>query len=121
MTDVADKKASTSARGFAPDVGLRDRAGVVKEREGRSMIPRSVGGRKVAVAALVAGATMAQAPTPARAWGRQGHRAAGRIADAYLTPKARAGVKALLRAGESLADASTVADDELRHDVRKSP
>lgn len=50
-------------------------------------------------------------PREVRAWGPRGHRVAGRVAEARLTPKAKAAVKALLEPGESLADASTWADD----------
>jgi hypothetical protein len=40
-----------------------------------------------------------------------GHRVAGRVAEARLTPAARAAVRDLLESGESLADASTWADE----------
>jgi len=51
---------------------------------------------------------------PARqalAWGRMAHRASTRLAETRLTPKARALVRELLEPGESLADASTWADE----------
>jgi hypothetical protein len=53
-------------------------------------------------------------PTPAFAWGRNGHRASARLAESRLTPEARAAVRALLDEGESLADASTWADEHSR-------
>ena len=51
---------------------------------------------------------------PARealAWGRMAHRAATRLAETRLTPKARLLIRELLGPGESLADASTWADE----------
>jgi nuclease S1 len=54
---------------------------------------------------------------PARqalAWGRMAHRAATRLAETRLTPQARAAIRELLEPGESLADASTWADDNTR-------
>ena len=51
---------------------------------------------------------------PARqalAWGRMGHRASTQLAETRLTPKARALIRELLEPGESLADASTWADE----------
>jgi hypothetical protein len=56
---------------------------------------------------------------PAWGWGRLGHRVAGKIAEARLTPSARAAVLALLEPGESLADVSTWAD-EVRRDMPES-
>ena len=53
------------------------------------------------------------------AWGRLGHRLTARIAERNLNPKARAAVKALLEAGESMADASTWADEH-RRDIKGS-
>ncbi len=51
---------------------------------------------------------------PALAWGRNAHRAAARLAESRLTPEARALVRELLDDGESLADASTWADEHSR-------
>jgi nuclease S1 len=54
---------------------------------------------------------------PARqalAWGRMAHRAATRLAESRLTPQARAAIRDLLEPGESLADASTWADENNR-------
>jgi hypothetical protein len=52
-----------------------------------------------------------QVATPAWAWGRLGHRVISRIAENHLTPKAKAAIAALLTEGESMADASTWADE----------
>jgi hypothetical protein len=43
-------------------------------------------------------------PSPAWAWGRQGHRIVGQIAEARLTPEARAAVEQLLGEGKHLSD-----------------
>jgi hypothetical protein len=51
-----------------------------------------------------------QSVTPAWAWGRLGHR----LAERHLTPKGEAAIAALLEPGESLADASTWADEHKR-------
>jgi hypothetical protein len=51
---------------------------------------------------------------PARqalAWGRMAHRASTRLAETRLTPQARVLIRELLEPGESLADASTWADE----------
>jgi nuclease S1 len=47
----------------------------------------------------------------ALAWGRKGHRASARLAESRLSPSALAAVRELLEKGESLADASTWADE----------
>jgi hypothetical protein len=52
-----------------------------------------------------------QSATPAWAWGRLGHRVIAQIAEKRLTPKAKEAVKSLLADGESMADASTWADE----------
>lgn len=52
--------------------------------------------------------------TPAFAWGQNGHRVTGAIAEQHLTPSARRQVRALLGV-ETLAEASTWAD-EMRSD-----
>jgi nuclease S1 len=56
---------------------------------------------------------------PAFAWGRLGHRASAKLAESRLNPAARAAIRSLLEPGESLADASTWAD-ERRDDFPKS-
>ncbi len=62
--------------------------------------------RKSLVAlALIAGLAAA----PAYAWGQQGHRIVGKLADSFLTTEARQGIASLLE-NESLAEASTWAD-----------
>ncbi len=57
---------------------------------------------------------LSQSPTAARAWGRIGHRAAAKLAESQLSPAARTAVRQLLEPGESLADASTWADEHRR-------
>lgn len=52
-----------------------------------------------------------QMSAPAWAWGRLGHRVIARFAEKNLNPKAKAAVAALLDEGESIADASTWADE----------
>jgi hypothetical protein len=53
-------------------------------------------------------------PSPALAWGRLGHRLTARVAEQRLSPNARLAVASLLEPGESMADASTWADDHKR-------
>jgi len=55
-----------------------------------------------------------QTAPPAWAWGRLGHRVTTRIAEKYLNAKAKAEVKTLLAERETLADASTWADEHMR-------
>lgn len=57
----------------------------------------------------------------AHAWGRIGHRAAAKLAEARLTPEARAAIRDLLDVGESLADASTWADEHRREIPESGP
>jgi hypothetical protein len=55
---------------------------------------------------------------PAWAWGRTGHRVIAKLAERHLTDQIKAEIKALLEPGESLADASTWADEvrgRMRH------
>jgi hypothetical protein len=59
------------------------------------------------------------ATPPAVAWGRLGHRVISQIAEKQLTPAARAAIAELLEPGESLADASTWAD-EVRGRMRET-
>jgi nuclease S1 len=47
-------------------------------------------------------------------WGRMAHRASAKLADSRLSPRARAAIRDLLEPGESLADASTWADENSR-------
>lgn len=63
---------------------------------------------------VLIGALIAATPRPAGAWGRLGHRASARLAESRLSPRARAIVRDLLEPGESLADASTWADEHSR-------
>jgi nuclease S1 len=59
-----------------------------------------------------------QSASRAWAWGRVGHRVIAKLAERHLTERAKAEIKALLEPGESLADASTWADEvrgKMRH------
>ncbi len=58
---------------------------------------------------LLLGLVIIYLPVKSMAWGAEGHRIAGLIAKSYLTPKARAAVKAILR-DTSIAIASNWAD-----------
>jgi len=58
---------------------------------------------------LVLGFAIVYAPLQSRAWGLEGHRICGQIAESYLTPKARLAIKAIL-GDESIAIASNWAD-----------
>jgi nuclease S1 len=49
---------------------------------------------------------------PAQAWGPRGHRVATRVAEARLTPQARAGIRELLHEGDTLLDVCNWADHE---------
>ena len=70
------------------------------------------------IVALTLLAALQTAP-PVWAWGRLGHRLTARIAERNLNPKARVAVQALLEEGESMADASTWADEH-RRDIKGS-
>jgi nuclease S1 len=52
-----------------------------------------------------------QTATPVRAGGRLGHRVPALTAEKHMNPKATEAIKALLEEGETLADASTWADE----------
>lgn len=67
-----------------------------------------------AAAATLALITLILVPATAAAWGPNGHRVVGRIAEGHLSPEARRGVEAIL-GSESLARVSTWAD-EIRSD-----
>jgi len=54
----------------------------------------------------------AGSPVPAWAWGRIGHRVAAKMAEEYLTPRARDGINALLGNKIRLADIATWADEQ---------
>jgi hypothetical protein len=60
---------------------------------------------------IIALLAAAHTASPAWAWGRLGHRVISRLAEKDLTPKATGAIKALLDERESLADASTCADE----------
>src|SRR5471032_1229796 len=58
---------------------------------------------------LVLGVSLLYTPIATIAWGMEGHRISGQVADSYLTPKARLAIKAIL-GDESIAMASNWAD-----------
>jgi hypothetical protein len=58
---------------------------------------------------LILGIIIIYAPLQSMAWGAEGHRIAGQIADSYLTPKARKAIEAIL-GNESIAITSNWAD-----------
>jgi len=58
---------------------------------------------------------------PVWAWGRLGHRVISRFAEQRLTPKAKAAIAVLLDEGESIADASTWADENRRRLPKTAP
>lgn len=55
-------------------------------------------------------------PGEVHAWGAHGHRIAARVAEARLTPEARAEIRGLLNQGDTLVDIANWADHE-GHDV----
>ncbi len=75
-------------------------------------------GRRLLVVALAALLVVEAAPA-VRAWGPLGHRVIGKLAERKLNPKAKAAVAGLLEQAETMADASTWADEHLR-DLPKS-
>lgn len=72
----------------------------------------------LALAVLVSG--LLAAPR-AYAWGKVGHRASARLTESRLTPAALAAVKELLEPGETLADASTWADEMRKDNPETAP
>jgi len=84
---------------------------------GRSGTRLLSSGLLVALTVLVA----AHSATPAWAWGRLGHRVISRLAEKNLNPKAKAAIAALLDESESLADASTWADENRRRLPKTAP
>lgn len=70
--------------------------------------------RHLIAASILAVAAVLGSSTSALAWGRNGHRAAAALTESRLTPAASAAVKALLDPNESLAAASTWADEVRR-------
>jgi hypothetical protein len=62
-----------------------------------------------------------QLASPAWAWGRTGHRVISKLAERHLTDQANAEIKALLGPSESLADASTWADEHRREMPTTAP
>ena len=54
---------------------------------------------------------LVQMPAPIWAWGRIDHRITSRLAEKRLNPNVKATIAALLEEGESIAEASTWADE----------
>jgi hypothetical protein len=73
------------------------------------------------IAAMMALSMLLLPASPAWAWGRLGHRVISRIAEKQLNAKAKAAVAALLEEGESIADASTWADEHRRELPKTAP
>jgi hypothetical protein len=69
---------------------------------------------RMLIAATSATLLIATLTPSALGWGRTAHRASARLADSRLSPRARDAVRGLLDQGESLADASTWADENSR-------
>jgi hypothetical protein len=64
---------------------------------------------------VVVGLSCVGVARPVHAWGRLGHRASAQLAQSQLTQSARQTIRELLEPGESLADASTWADENSRN------
>jgi nuclease S1 len=60
-------------------------------------------------------------PRPVQAWGKLGHRVSARLAEARLTPEAKAVIRDLLDPAETLADAATWPDDHRRNIPNTGP
>jgi nuclease S1 len=75
--------------------------------------------RRSKFALAVALLAMGVMAPPVLAWGRLGHRVIFRLAEQHLTPHAKVAVAGVLAPGESLADASTWAED-VRGQMRES-
>jgi hypothetical protein len=75
---------------------------------------RQFGSVAAAVALLVVGAA-----SPCWTWGPVGHRVITKLAERHLTERAQAEIRTPLEPGESMADASTWAD-EIRGKVRRT-
>jgi hypothetical protein len=73
-----------------------------------------IGLRTMAVLVMLGSACLGL-PSVALGWGRLGHRASAGFAESRLSPRARAIIRDLLEPGESLADASTWADENSRN------
>ncbi|QQL49735.1 S1/P1 nuclease [Mucilaginibacter ginkgonis] len=64
---------------------------------------------KLSIKNIIAAIAIMYLPLQSMAWGQEGHRICGQIADSYLSPKARKAVQAIL-GNESVAISSTWAD-----------
>jgi nuclease S1 len=95
-----DRESRPATRQFAEGAVLQS------NRPGRWVSPLS---SFVAAVLLVLAAA-----SPVLAWGRIAHRASAKLAESRLSPRTRALIRDLLEPGESLADASTWADEHSR-------
>ena len=102
---------------------MRSESGMELSRKQVSSAPERVprtrgrigrGLRARVVVCLIVSSLAFGSARPALAWGRMAHRAATRLAETRLTPRTRAAVRDLLDEGESMADASTWADENSR-------
>ena len=93
---------------------MPSKAAPTRSTAGRA-VSSTIGRRRLVatVFALLAVVVVATPPS-VLAWGRNAHRAPARLAESRLTPEARAVIRDLLDEGESLADASTWADEHSR-------
>jgi nuclease S1 len=86
----------------------------------RGIMPKRTPFRSWFIVAIAALITL-QSATPVWAWGRLGHRVISRLAEARLTPTAKAAIAELLEPGESLADASLWADENRERLPKTAP
>lgn len=84
------------------------------ERRVATKLQRRPRPRHRIVVLLIVSTLASGVESPAFGWGRMAHRAATRLAESRLTPRTRAAVRDLLEEGESMADASTWADENSR-------
>ncbi len=96
--------------GWGHDPGIRRHAPL----RSRPRTPTGCQGLRAVVIWLIMSALIAGSPPTAHAWGRLGHRASARLTESRLSPRARALIQDLLEPDESLADASTWADEHSR-------
>lgn len=118
MLGTAGRPSALPARPVDPDTPMTTRTARLRPAD---PVAR---GRRAAAGVLtiaLASAALFTTPTPARAWGRMGHRAAGKLAEGRLSPTAAAAVRDLLNPGETLADASTWADEVRRQIPESAP
>jgi nuclease S1 len=77
--------------------------------------------RHLAATLLAMSLVLCATASPAWAWGKLGHRVISRLAKKHMTEKARDALAELLAPGETIADASTWADDYRREHRETAP